>query len=253
MPVHDWTRVEAGIFHDFHHEWISTIKHALNRGLLPPSYYALAEQIAGGYGPDVLRLEGPTESAGDMACDSNTNTGVALATAQPKVTYRAKTEADIYAAKANRVVVRHVSDHRVIAVVEIVSPGNKRTRPALRTFVEKAAELLRGGVHLLVIDLFPPSPRDPQGIHRAIWTELDECDFVLPNDRPLTLASYIGGPSQEAFIEPIARGGALAEMPLFLSAQTYVLVPLEATYQPAWQAVPEVWKKALEDTACVRD
>ena len=48
MPVHDWTRVNAGIFHDFNHEWISTNKRALNSGLLPPEYYALAEQIAAG-------------------------------------------------------------------------------------------------------------------------------------------------------------------------------------------------------------
>jgi hypothetical protein len=47
MPVHDWTGVEVGIFHDFHHEWISTIKRALNQGVLPPQYYALAEQVAG--------------------------------------------------------------------------------------------------------------------------------------------------------------------------------------------------------------
>lgn len=244
MPIHDWTKVEAGIFHDFHHAWTEEIKRALNHGLLPPDYYALAEQIAGGYGPDVLTLEGPTESASSGSDPSQG--GIALATAHPKVSYRAKTEADIYAAKANRVVVRHVSGHRVIAVIEIVSPGNKRTRPALRTFAEKAAELLRGGVHLLVIDLFPPGPRDPHGIHRVIWTELDECDFTLPPDRPLTLASYMGGPSQEAFIEPIGRGASLPEMPLFLSAQTYVPVPLEATYQSAWEAVPAIWKKALE-------
>ena len=25
MPVHDWTRVEAGIFHAFHHSWIEEI------------------------------------------------------------------------------------------------------------------------------------------------------------------------------------------------------------------------------------
>jgi hypothetical protein len=60
MPVHDWARVEAGIFHDFHHSWIEEIKRALNRGLLTPPYYALAEQIAGGLGPDVLPLKGPT-------------------------------------------------------------------------------------------------------------------------------------------------------------------------------------------------
>src|SRR5581483_8630143 len=46
MPIHDWTRVDAGIFHAFHHEWITEIGRALNRGLLPPDYYALPEQQA---------------------------------------------------------------------------------------------------------------------------------------------------------------------------------------------------------------
>src|SRR5260370_27244079 len=57
MPVRDWTRVIAGIFHHFHHGWIEEIARALNRGVLPPEYYALAEQVAGGLGPDVLTLE----------------------------------------------------------------------------------------------------------------------------------------------------------------------------------------------------
>ena len=29
MPVHDWTRVAAGIFHHFHHDWITEIARAL--------------------------------------------------------------------------------------------------------------------------------------------------------------------------------------------------------------------------------
>ena len=57
MPVHDWTRVPHGIFHDFHHEWISTLSRALNGGLLPSEYYALKEQTAAGFGPDVLTLQ----------------------------------------------------------------------------------------------------------------------------------------------------------------------------------------------------
>ena len=39
MPIHDWTKVEAGIFHDFHSDWIQVLKRALNSGLLPPQYY----------------------------------------------------------------------------------------------------------------------------------------------------------------------------------------------------------------------
>jgi len=243
MAVHDWTRVEAGIFHDFHHAWIEEIKRALNRGLLPPDHYALAEQIAGSFGPDVLTLEGP---ARPLAGPPNEMNGaVALAEVQPKVSFRAKTEADIYAAKANRVVVRHVTHHRVFAVIEIVSPGNKSTRPALRAFAEKAAELLRGGVHLMIVDLFPPTPRDPQGIHRVIWDELDVCDFTPPPDRLLTAASYIGGATQEAFVEPIALQGSLPAMPLFLTPEVYVSVPLETTYQAAWEAVPLIWQREL--------
>jgi hypothetical protein len=59
MPIHDWTRVKPGIFHHFHHEWISAIANALNSGILPSAYYALAEQITGTMGPDVLTLKGP--------------------------------------------------------------------------------------------------------------------------------------------------------------------------------------------------
>jgi hypothetical protein len=63
MPIHDWTRVDAGIFHDFHHSWIEEIKRALNRGLLPAEYYALAEQITSNLGPDVLTLHYPVSGS----------------------------------------------------------------------------------------------------------------------------------------------------------------------------------------------
>ena len=57
VPMHDWTKVEAGIFHAFHHEWISEISRTLNGGLLPSSYYALPEQVAAGFGPNVPTLQ----------------------------------------------------------------------------------------------------------------------------------------------------------------------------------------------------
>jgi len=33
MPMHNWTRVSAGTFHDFHNAWITHIKESLNAGL----------------------------------------------------------------------------------------------------------------------------------------------------------------------------------------------------------------------------
>ena len=41
MPIHDWTRVDAGLFHAFHQDWIVILARALNAGVLPPDYFAL--------------------------------------------------------------------------------------------------------------------------------------------------------------------------------------------------------------------
>jgi hypothetical protein len=252
MPIHDWTRVDAGIFHDFHHEWISTIKRTLNSGLLPSGYYALAEQVAGGLHPDVLTLESPsprpTPPVGNGAPDGKDEEGggTALATTPPRVRFTAEFEREEYANKRKRVVIRHRSGDDVVAIVEIVSPGNKSNRHALRSFVEKTAELLDAGIHLLIIDLFPPSARDPQGIHGAVWSRYDEDkDFHLPAEMPLTLVAYAAGAGVRAFIEPVAVGQALPEMPLFLTPHRYVSVPLEPTYGAAFDAVPKRWRDVL--------
>jgi hypothetical protein len=63
MAVHDWTRVDAGTFHDFHSAWITHLKEALNGGVLPAGYYAMSEQWAGRSVADVLTLEAPERPA----------------------------------------------------------------------------------------------------------------------------------------------------------------------------------------------
>src|SRR5689334_11826117 len=99
MPIHDWTRVGAGIFHHFHHAWIGDVTRALNAGLLPGGYYALAEQITGGFGPDVVALEGPRVP--DSKGTASNGVGVAVALLPPRTHFHARAEIDEYAAKAN--------------------------------------------------------------------------------------------------------------------------------------------------------
>ncbi|HWY87607.1 MAG TPA: DUF4058 family protein, partial [Gemmataceae bacterium] len=249
MPIHDWTTVMPGVFHDFHHEWIGTIKRSLNAGRLPAGYYAMAEQIAGGSGPDIVTLENMTATSvssgengtakGPIANEANG--GLAVATAPPKVRFTATSEMDSLARKRNRVVIRHSSGHRVVAVIEIVSPGNKSSQQALHAFVAKAVELIEAGIHLLVVDLFPPGPRDPQGIHGAIWSEIEPNEFQLPAGQPLTLAAYSSGALKCAYIEAVAVHETLPDMPLFLEADVYIPTPLEASYQAAWSGVPQYW------------
>ncbi|HVW36534.1 MAG TPA: DUF4058 family protein, partial [Pirellulales bacterium] len=212
MPIHDWTRVEAGIFHDFHQTWMPEIKRALNQGRLPPDYYALVEQVAGGHWSDILTLHEPPH---DEPPKTEPHGGIVLAESPPQVQFRLKAEGDLYAAKASSVVIRLVSGHHIVAVLEVVSPGNKSSRGGLEQFVGKAVEMLRAGLHLLVVDLFPPGPRDPDGIHRAIWDALADNNFALPQEKRLTLAAYAAGAWPEAFVEPVAVGRDLPDMPLF--------------------------------------
>jgi hypothetical protein len=152
----------------------------------------------------------------------------------------------IYARKADRLTIRHPQG-RIVAVVEIVSSGNKASRNELRAFVEKNANLLALGVHVLIIDLFPPSKRDPQGLHKLIWDEFIEEDFELPADQPLTLASYDAGPPPVAYVETVAVGDSLPDMPLFLEPGAYVSAQLEASYRTTWDDFfPTPMKRLLE-------
>jgi hypothetical protein len=237
MPIHDWTRVKAGIFHHFHHSWIDDIARALNRGLLPEGYYAMAEQQAAGFGPDVLTLQSREPSS-----------GVATRTLlEPQARYTSQTDAEFYRRKKSSVVVRHVSDDRMIAVLEIVSPGNKAGRKAFRLFLDKVCDLLEKKIHLLIVDPFPPTRRDPHGIHAAIWQELvKDAEFHPPAGKPLTLVAYESDEVIKAFVEPIAVGDVLPPMPLILEPDGAVQVPLEETYQSAWQALPRRWQRVLE-------
>jgi hypothetical protein len=240
MPIHDWTRVRANRFHHFHQDWTIEIARSLNRGLLPEGFLALAEQITGGPEPDVVTLSLPVQPG------IGANPGVAVQDAPPKVRVRTESDAISYARKANRVAIRH-PDGNLIAVIEIVSPGNKDSKHAIRTFVRKAVEFLHAGVHLLIVDLFPPSKRDPQGIHKLIWDRVRDEPFEMPQNKPLTLAAYSAGTTITGYIDNVGVGDPLPDMPIFLTPDRYVLCPLESTYLASWEAFPKPLKTPLEN------
>jgi hypothetical protein len=153
--------------------------------------------------------------------------------------------------RANRVVVRHQLGD-VVCAIEVVSPGNKAGKIAVREFVAKAVDFLKRGINVLVIDPFPPGPQDPQTLHKLIWDEFDEgVAFELPADEPLLLASYRAAAplvefTPEAFIEPLRVGAELRDMPAWLDTDLYVNVPLERTYRAAWDVCPADFRYLVE-------
>src|SRR5438477_209299 len=100
MPIHDWTRVRANRFHDFHQSWTIRIRDALNAGLLPDDYLAMAEQIVGGPEPDVVTLSLPVKPG------EGVGGGLAVAEKPPKTRVQTQSDAATYARKANRITIR---------------------------------------------------------------------------------------------------------------------------------------------------
>jgi hypothetical protein len=234
MVIHDWSQNSLGLFHHFRQFWTGAICDGLNDRWLPEGFYALIESHSADAALDMLTLR--------------QRGGLAVADAPPKTRFVSRGEAGVYAVKANRVVVR-TSSGRVVAAIEILSPGNKSSQYAVRSFVEKTLDLLRQDINVLVIDLFPPSARDPQGIHPLIWGEVGDEPFELPTDKPLTLAAYVAGLPWTAYVEPVAVGNSLPDMPVFLDAGTYVPVPLDSTYRETWDRCPREFKDAVLATA----
>jgi hypothetical protein len=193
----------------------------LNGGLLPDGYYALSEQLSSGPVPDLLTLHLPDPDPSPSP------------------------PAAVYRAQRRTVTIRHTSGHRVVAFLEVISPGNKDRAASLEDFVTKVDLALTQGVHVMIADLFPPGRYDPQGIHGAIWTRYGMEEYVVPSDKSLTVASYRAVAPVEAY-KHMAFGDPLPEMPLFLDFETYINVPLESTYQTAFQYMPAFWRDRLD-------
>jgi len=242
MPMHDWTKVNAGTYHDFHCSWLTELKNALNRGLLPNDHYAQVEQVAEAMIADILTLH--SQDPRDEPEEEGEG-GVAVALAPPRVRITESIEIDMYAAHAKQIAIRHVSDDRIVALIELLSPGNKSSDFAFRSFVRKALEAIDRGCHLLLIDPFPPGPRDPRGIHGAIWEKFGGT-YDPPPDKPMTLVAYDAGLVRTTYVEPIAVGDVLTDMPLFLTSKRYVPVPLEESYLRTYGGVPQRWRRVLE-------
>ena len=227
MPIHDWTRLEVGDFHHFHQGWVVNLTNVLNSGL--------------------PRVHGDDEQPVTRSAMSRARPGARRSRRQCAARMSPEFERINYAKRADRVVIRH-GRGKVVAIIEIVSPGNKDSRNAIRTFVEKAADILNQGVNLLVVDLFPPTARDPQGIHKVIWDEFGDEPFEAPPGKPLIVASYIGGEIPTAYVESVGVGDPLPSLPIFLSETRYIPAPLETTYLQEWAVFPALLKELIDPT-----
>ncbi len=253
MPIHDWSRVDAGIFHDFHIGWIGELRTLLNEELLPDPYYALAESVVGEAIPDVLALEERQLSGNEsphqdskLGDDSKENP---LALAPSSVLVE---ELDLpldYTLLQRRISIRdQIHGDRVVAFIEIVSKSNKDSEARSRLFVSKATTALRKGIHFLFIDLHPATSIVPGGFHQEISDACGHPVSRLPAERPLQTASYqvLEDGTVRARVVPLQVGDLIPEMPVFLLPHHFIRIPLERAYASSFRSLSRKFQNILQ-------
>jgi hypothetical protein len=240
MPIHDWTRVNEAAFHDFHLSWAAKLSARLNGGILPPSHFAMTETVDLRPPADFCELSEPDR----QVTHQNWEESLPDATENPPRTwFRVADDRRQYAC-----VVLTIRDdlHQPVSAMVFITRQDHETAYRQDGIVRLAVGAMTRGIHLLIVDLFPPNPRNPQGIHKLIWDRIRDEPFELPADKPLTAVAYSAGAELVAYVEPMAVGDRLPNMPIFLTSDRHVPCPLDETYQQAWDVFPAPLKPPLE-------
>ena len=252
VPLHDWTRVDAGDWHDFHFSWVAYLKRDLKR-LLPDGYYARSEAVTrvedDGEAMEPFAPRDPGRWEVDAVTFQRTEpvfpvgpppAGVALAEAPGLLSLAEPPPLQ----RRRRVVIHHRSGDRVVALLELASPGNRDSVGKVGTFADKVVDALRAGVHVLLIDPFPPTGPAPAGLHGAVAERFGAA--VEPDPaRPLSFVGYKACPDARASVQTRAAGESPPRVPLFLDPGWFVFVDLAPSYAAATDDLADVTLREL--------
>jgi len=232
VPLHDWSLAPDNVFHNFHLTWLAHLAASLNRDVLPEGYLARTEEWLGPFQADVLALEvegRPSPDAGRPRETRQPSPQPTATIAPPHFERRRERSVAVFSAR----------DERRVAVIEVVSRGNKDSDRRARSFEEKLIECLSSGLHLLLVDLHPPT-RPAPGFAAGVARELRTGDVpeVPSEGRCVTSFEVRPDPEVRVYHQSLALGAPLPEAPLFLEPGASVTVELESAYEAAFAWLP---------------
>ena len=249
MPVHDWSRLFEDDYRSFRMGWIATIRVAIAESLLSPSQYATIE-----HRPLRWRTHSARRNASEsrkLATQVVGEPSISLCQGYPQTRFRDEVSYSWASLNNHRIGVYCVEDDRLVACIEILTHEHKARHQTLEALHNTFQEGLSTGCHLLVIDLTPAGPHDPRGMHASFWTRYAHSEHSVTAGEPFGIASYHATLREDFFVpsayyETVAIGQDLPMMPLFLSPDEYINIPLQSTYDEACAGNPRHWKSVLE-------
>ncbi len=218
MPLHDWTDLTN--WESVHTFWMTEIARDL-KSRLPPGFRAII-----GSSPQVSIDS--TRVKPDVSVTNGLHT--------PKPIFNeVSTEPDmevVVATMEEDLSVMVACENRLIAAVELISPRNK-DRPAAREhYASRFVNYLRGGVHLLLVDVH----RRPLSFSFPRQMAADLGETIPSPPTPAAVSYRVGGAAAQGgrmlavWQRALAVGEPLPAMPLPLGPDLLVSVDLDGTY-----------------------
>jgi hypothetical protein len=222
MPLLDHFRpplADRRDWHSFHNNWATALAFDLNQRL-PPEYFADAN-VQYGIEIDVAVMDEPGVTGGSPS-PAPAWTPPAMTAVLPFALETDVAEVRVY---------RQFGGRQFVGAIELVSPSNKDRPESRAAFVTKCEGYLRGGAGVIVVDVVTTRTAN---LHDELLAHIGHPSTPLVS--PLYAVSYRtfganGGGRLEFLPMPLALGGALPDLPLWLRGGPVVRVELEQTYQ----------------------
>jgi hypothetical protein len=224
-PHHHWE--------SFHSNWATRIADGIE-ALLPPEFQVEEQTHAGpGFEIDVATYEGdpgpgPSDSAGPRLA---IRAAPAYAPPVPDGVLPA-----VFPATFQVRVFSTTAGLTLVAVIELVSPGNKDRPEERRAFTTKCASYLGQGVSLIVVDIITTRHAN---LHNDLMRLMQAPpDLEFPREQNLYAVAYRPvrrGEKEEIDLwrQPLALGAPLPTLPLRLTGDLFLPVDFEAAYLEA--------------------
>lgn len=240
MPLRDHFRPPLSrhrSFEGFHGGWPMKIVDRLN-ARLPPEFVAEPRvHLGSAFEIDVATFEGAAESWGqNLAADNGSGATAAWSPEKPAVLV----EGELPTPSEYEVLVYELSDweRRLVAAIELVSPGNKDRLENRRNFVYTCDALLQQGVSVAIVDIVTVRSAN-------LYHELAE---LVGTAAPVSMSTSIYAVAfrsirsidrwrVETWPHELSLGQPLPTLPLWISDTTFVPVELEASYEETCRAL----------------
>jgi Protein of unknown function (DUF4058) len=208
------------------------------------------DEVFGGWPPEIVRSlrsvlpsgfrSGPRISIAPKRTDLTQDDGEHETVTNPPPTLTV--EADIREQDQYEVFIYDVERGRkLVAAIELVSPSNKDRPDSRESFIGKVAELLRQDVCVLIFDLVTESRANLYAELLALLGKEDpKLSPVMPHIYAVSLRTRKRPKRRgllDAWFYPMTVGEPLPTLPIWLTPELVVQLPLEVAYQETCQVL----------------